>query len=190
MLHNTQLYRHKQTWVRGPIAHLYNKNYTDNKTISDKDMRGNRVKYTTGNEWDWNQVCGKTRQNQWKMKNGSMMARRPVTSTPSTARTRRGNDFGEVVTVCSGECLSDVLPWSALWYIVSKGFITLLAAFMFIISPSSLTGMNEDWMICFLLFNEMQALFLQEKPNLTLNFLTNSSTSFLKHTFSSIQMTR
>ena len=44
-------------------------------------MRGKqRVKYTTGNEWDCKQVCGKTRQNQWKIKKGSMMARRPVTS--------------------------------------------------------------------------------------------------------------
>jgi hypothetical protein len=47
---------YKQTWVRGPVAHLYNKHNTDNKQSL-------------------------TRQNQWKMKNGSMMARRPVTST-------------------------------------------------------------------------------------------------------------
>jgi hypothetical protein len=32
------------------------------------------------------------RQNQWKMKGGSAMARKPVTS--NAARTRRGTDFG------------------------------------------------------------------------------------------------
>ena len=32
-----------KTWVRGPDAHLYKQShYTDNKSISDKDMRGNR----------------------------------------------------------------------------------------------------------------------------------------------------
>jgi hypothetical protein len=40
-----------------------------------------RVKYTTRNEGTKNQVCGKTKQNKWKMKNGSAMARRPVMST-------------------------------------------------------------------------------------------------------------
>ena len=72
---------HKQIWVRRPVAHRYNKNIT--LTINNLWQRHEwkqRVKYTTGNEWDWKQVCGKTRQNQWKMKNGSMMARRPVKS--------------------------------------------------------------------------------------------------------------
>ena len=51
-----------------------------------------RVKHTTINEGNENQVCRKTRQNKWKMKSGSTMARRPV--TPNVARTRRGTDFG------------------------------------------------------------------------------------------------
>ena len=60
--------------------------YTTNTTLTintlwQRHEGQQRVKYTTGNELDWKQVCGKTRQNQWKMKNGSMMARRPVTST-------------------------------------------------------------------------------------------------------------
>ena len=40
-----------------------------------------RFKYTMHNEGNENQVCGKTRQDKWKMKNGSAMARRPATST-------------------------------------------------------------------------------------------------------------
>ena len=35
-----------------------------------------RVKYTTMNDGNGNQVCKKTRQNKWKMKSGSAMARR------------------------------------------------------------------------------------------------------------------
>jgi hypothetical protein len=44
-----------------------------------KDRGGQGVKYTTLNEGNGNQVCRKTRQNKWKMKSGSVMARRPVT---------------------------------------------------------------------------------------------------------------
>ena len=40
-----------------------------------------QVFFTTCNWWDWKQLWRKTRQNQWKMKNGSVMARRSVTST-------------------------------------------------------------------------------------------------------------
>jgi hypothetical protein len=52
------------------------------QTFTDKDNEGEqRVKYTTCNEWDWNQVRYKTRQNQRKMKRGSAMARKSATST-------------------------------------------------------------------------------------------------------------
>jgi hypothetical protein len=44
---------------------------------------GGTVKYTASNEGNVNQVCGKTRQNKWKMK-----------GPPNAARTRRGTDFG------------------------------------------------------------------------------------------------
>jgi hypothetical protein len=41
-------------------------------------------------------VCGKTRQNKWKMKNGSVMARRPKTST---AEQGEASTSAEVSTV-------------------------------------------------------------------------------------------
>ena len=52
------------------------------KQFHTKTWGKQRVKYTTHNEGNENQVCVKTRQNKWKMKNGS-----------DTARTSRGIDF-------------------------------------------------------------------------------------------------
>ena len=54
---------------------------TYNKQFHTQTWGEQRVKYTTSNEGNVNQVCGKTRQNKWKMKGGLAMARRPVTST-------------------------------------------------------------------------------------------------------------
>ena len=58
-----------------------------------------RVKYTACNEWDWNQVCRKTRQNQWKMKNGSMMAKGRWLDRRTPPEQGEGPTSAEVVTV-------------------------------------------------------------------------------------------
>jgi hypothetical protein len=46
---------------------------TYNKQYRTRTWGEQRVKYTTCNWWNWNQVCGKTRQNKWKIKRGSAM---------------------------------------------------------------------------------------------------------------------
>ena len=64
-----------------PSIHQHNVHKHYKKQFRTRTWGGQRVKYTTCNWWNWNQVCGRTRQNKWKMSDGSAMARRPVTST-------------------------------------------------------------------------------------------------------------
>ena len=59
-------------------------------TINNPTQR-QRVKYTTINEGNEKQVCRKTRQNKWKMKSGSPMARRPVTPTTENRTNKERN---------------------------------------------------------------------------------------------------
>lgn len=69
---------------------------------------------------------------------------------------------------------------------VSNSFNTVTAAFIWTISASSITGMNVDWMICFLLSNERHNSIPVEFMTysiLILHFLTNLSTWFLEGSF-------
>jgi hypothetical protein len=68
------------TWVQNPTCNS-NIVHKHLRTNNSTQGHGGRVKYTTLNEGNGNQVCRKTRQNKWKMKSGSTMARRPVTPT-------------------------------------------------------------------------------------------------------------
>jgi hypothetical protein len=71
------------------------------QTISHTD-----IGVKTSNDGNVNQVCGKTRQNKWKMKGGLAMAKRPASRPP--------NEQGEEPTsaeVVTTVVLNSVLQW-------------------------------------------------------------------------------
>ena len=97
---------------------------TYNKQYRTRTWGEERVKYTTCIWWNWNQVCGKTRQNKWKMKSGFAMARRPVTSTaercPNKERDRLLRKSWHRVHGGQGPDTRDITSCQICWSCISQ----------------------------------------------------------------------
>ena len=127
---------YKQIWVRRPVAHLYKKHYTDNKQSLTKDMRGNRGLNTQQVMDGIGTRCVGRRQDKtngkWKMDQRWLEDR--WRRTPSTAWTRRGNDFGRSRDICrhSRKVFRDALrPLSSPTFSTSSSLLFSLSSPIF-----------------------------------------------------------